>query len=57
LADGYFPSSPPDVATQNPSAIESMISSNGNGAYSVDFNIVALSERARIGTTWFPATA
>jgi hypothetical protein len=39
LGDGYLLSSLADVATQNPSAIESMISSNGNGTYSVDFDV------------------
>jgi hypothetical protein len=39
LGDGYLMSSLADVAAQNPSAIESMISSNGNGTYSVDFNV------------------
>jgi hypothetical protein len=39
LGDGYLLSSLADVATQDPSAIESMISSNGNGTYSVDFNV------------------
>jgi hypothetical protein len=39
LGDGYLMSSLADVAAQNPSAIESMISSNGNGTYSVEFNV------------------
>jgi Calpain family cysteine protease len=39
LGDGYLLSSLADVAAQNPSAIESMISSNGNGTYSVDFDV------------------
>jgi hypothetical protein len=39
LGDGYLLSSLTEVAAQNPSAIESMISSNGNGTYSVEFNV------------------
>ena len=37
LGDCYFVSSLGEVALQNPSAIENMISSNGNGTYSVRF--------------------
>jgi hypothetical protein len=37
VGDCYFVSSLGEVALQNPSAIENMISSNGNGTYSVRF--------------------
>ena len=37
LGDCYFVSSLGEVALQNPSAIKNMISSNGNGTYSVRF--------------------
>jgi hypothetical protein len=37
LGDCYFMSALGDVALQDPSAIENMISSNGNGTYSVRF--------------------
>jgi hypothetical protein len=39
LGDCYFLSSLGDVALQDPSAIESMITNNGNGAYGVRFII------------------
>ena len=37
LGDCYFMSALADVALQDPSAIENMIASDGNGAYSVEF--------------------
>jgi hypothetical protein len=39
IGDCYFMASLAEVAQQNPSAIENMIQSNGNGTYSVDFKI------------------
>jgi hypothetical protein len=39
VGDCYFVAALGETALQDPSKIESMISSNGNGTYSVDFNI------------------
>jgi hypothetical protein len=39
VGDCYFLSSLAEVAMQNPSEIKSMIQSNGNGAYSVEFDV------------------
>lgn len=55
LGDCYFKSAMAETALQDPSLIENMIKSNGNGTYSVDFHLNGKDDYVTINTqlpTW-----
>ena len=65
LGDCYFLSAIGEIALQDPTTIENMISENANGTYSVEFQINGKADYVTVndelpevpnGTAWYPGT-